>query len=198
MNRVVFTAAALLVAATVVACGGEEAGAPGGEHDMTGMSGTSGMSGMSPSPAAEAPFDALFIDSMVMHHEGAVAMAQQALEGASRPEIKNLATDIIRTQEQEVSEMRQWRDEWYADLPDTSGLEMAMGTMEIESDPQKPFDLRFIEAMISHHEGAIQMATEARDTAVHAELKTLAANIIAAQESEIAQMEQWKREWFPQ
>ncbi len=50
--------------------------------------------------------------------------------------------------------------------------------------------------MIEHHKGAIAMAKEARTKAEHAELKQLAEAIIKAQEGEVAQLEQWNREWF--
>lgn len=55
------------------------------------------------------PYDALFIDSMIMHHEGAIVMARQALEAAERPEIRQLAEAIISAQQREIDEMRAWR-----------------------------------------------------------------------------------------
>lgn len=49
----------------------------------------------------DAPFDAMFIDGMIVHHAGAIAMARQALDEAQRPEIKKLAEAIIAAQEAE-------------------------------------------------------------------------------------------------
>jgi len=142
------------------------------------------------------PFDAQFIDSMIEHHQGAIAMAQQALEQAEHPELKQMAEDIIAAQNQEIEQMTAWRQAWYQDLAPTGGMGMGMGEMEISSDESKPFDQRFIEAMISHHQGAIDMAKMALDMAEHQEIKTLADAIIAAQQAEIEQMQGWLQEWF--
>jgi uncharacterized protein (DUF305 family) len=145
-----------------------------------------------------APYDGQFIDSMIAHHQGAIAMANQALQEASRPELKTLAQTIITAQEAEVKQLQDWRTAWYPDLADTGGMEMDMGDMEVSGDTNVPFDQRFITAMIAHHEGAIAMAKDAQQKAEHSEIKTLGQNIISAQESEITQMQQWQQEWFGQ
>lgn len=143
-----------------------------------------------------APFDAQFIDSMIEHHNGAIAMAEQALTESERPEIKELAQNIITSQRQEVEQMTAWRQQWYSDLEPTGGMGMSMGEMNVSGDTSLPFDQRFIAAMIGHHDGAIQMAREALTKAEHPEIKQLAEAIIKAQESEVAQMQQWNTEWF--
>ena len=58
-------------------------------------------------------FDRAFIDGMIEHHEGAVAMAQQALQKAQRSEIKQMANDIISAQTREITTMRGWLQLWY-------------------------------------------------------------------------------------
>jgi uncharacterized protein (DUF305 family) len=148
--------------------------------------------------ASTAPFDAQFIDSMIVHHQGAVTMAQQAQREAERPELKQLADTIIKDQEAEIAQMQQWRQQWFPDLAPTRGMGMDMGTMEVANDPNKPFDQRFIEAMIPHHEGAIAMAQDAQQKAERQEIKDLAGRIITAQEAEIAQMREWQQAWFDQ
>ncbi|MFA6000843.1 MAG: DUF305 domain-containing protein, partial [Thermoleophilia bacterium] len=64
------------------------------------------------------------------------------------------------------------------------------------SEASRPFDLRFIEAMTPHHEGAITMARDAKLNAEHDKIKNLADAIIAAQEAEIEQMKNWKESWY--
>lgn len=58
------------------------------------------------------------------------------------------------------------------------------------------FDRNFIDAMIPHHQSAVKMGRQALNRAGHQEIKTMAQNIISAQEREIAQLEQWRRDWF--
>lgn len=63
--------------------------------------------------ASDSKFDLRFINAMIPHHEGAVTMAEEALKKSQRPEIKQLATEIIRDQQQEIAQMQQWRKAWY-------------------------------------------------------------------------------------
>jgi uncharacterized protein (DUF305 family) len=74
-----------------------------------------------------------------------------------------------------------------------------MDHSEMKSSPNAasaPYDLQFIDTMIAHHQGAVEMAKPAVGKANHAELKTLAQNIVADQEKEIANMKKWRDEWF--
>jgi uncharacterized protein (DUF305 family) len=152
--------------------------------------------GSTPMADSEAPYDAQFIDSMIEHHQGAIDMANQALKEATKPELKTLAQTIVTAQQGEIEHMQEWRKTWYGDLAPTAGMGMDMGNMQLSADTSKPFDQRFIEAMIAHHQGAITMAKDAQQKAEHTEIKTLAQSIITAQESEITQMQQWLKEWF--
>jgi len=145
---------------------------------------------------ASKPFDAQFIDSMIEHHQGAIDMAQKALQQAEHAELKTMAEAIIAAQNTEIEQMQEWRTAWYPDLPATGGMDMGMGDMVLSSDESLPFDQRFITAMISHHQGAIDMAKMAQQMAEHQEIKDLANAIITAQQAEIEQMQQWEQAWF--
>lgn len=144
---------------------------------------------------SDAPYDAQFIDSMIIHHQGAVDMARQVLAESQRPELGTLAENIITSQEAEIQQMQAWREAWFPDVPVTEGMGMHMGDMEISDDTSVPFDLRFLEAMISHHQGAIDMAQDALENTERPEIRELAQAIITAQEAEITQMRQWQEEW---
>ena len=56
-------------------------------------------------------------------------------------------------------------------------------------------DHEFLEMMTQHHEGAVLMAKEALKRSEHAEIKTLAENVIKAQNAEIEKMRRWEKEW---
>jgi uncharacterized protein (DUF305 family) len=87
--------------------------APAPAHTMDGA--MTGMTGMTAGLEGKrgADFDHAFIDEMIVHHEGAVAMAEAALEYAEREEVKNLAREIIEAQTREIGMMRGWMEEWF-------------------------------------------------------------------------------------
>lgn len=60
------------------------------------------------------------------------------------------------------------------------------------------FDKVFLSQMITHHEGAVVMAEAALRDANHAELKSMANDIIEAQTRETEQMKNWQRVWYGQ
>lgn len=57
------------------------------------------------------------------------------------------------------------------------------------------YDKAFIEEMIMHHQGAIDMARFSASNAKHQEVKDLSREIITAQEKEMADMKQWQSKW---
>ena len=59
------------------------------------------------------PFDRAFIDAMVRHHEGAVAMAKTELVNGTQPALRKMAQNIIAAQTKEIAQMKQWRKAWY-------------------------------------------------------------------------------------
>ena len=58
-------------------------------------------------------FDTIFLSEMIMHHEGAVEMAEAALESARHEEIKTMANAIISAQTTEIKQMQDWQKAWY-------------------------------------------------------------------------------------
>jgi uncharacterized protein (DUF305 family) len=64
------------------------------------------------------------------------------------------------------------------------------------NDPSRPYDQRFLDAMIPHHEMAVQSAQHMIADSAHPELRDLAQRIIAGQQAEIAQMQQWRSAWY--
>lgn len=162
---------------------------------------------------ADANYDLRFVDAMAMHHQSAIVMAREAQEKSKRPEIKQLASNIIKAQKQEIAQMKQWRQAWY---PQASEQPVAYGganksvvpmsakqhaTMMMSEDlgaADAQFDLRFINAMIPHHEGAVTMAKDALNKSKHSEIKQLAQDIITSQQAEIEQMQQWRKAWYNQ
>ena len=67
-----------------------------------------------------------------------------------------------------------------------------------ELENQQPFDGAFIDAMIPHHESAVEMARTANQESDNPRIRDLAGRIAEAQESEIEQMTAWREEWYPE
>lgn len=153
-----------------------------------------------------AVIDRHFIEQMTPHHEDAITMAELALEKSKRQEIRNLATDIKRTQAAEIEQMRKWYKDWFGgDVPKDSltmgRANMHMGMMGDETDIERlenvfDFNKAFIEEMIPHHQMAVMMAQMLLGGTDREEMKKLAKNIIDAQTKEINDMRSWYQTWY--
>jgi uncharacterized protein (DUF305 family) len=160
---------------------------------------------------ADDNYDLRFIDAMIPHHQGGVTMAKEAQQKSKHPELRKLADEIIKAQNQEITQMKHWRTAWYpkaGDSPisydtkmghDTKMSSEQMQSMMMKMDlgtSDREFDLRFIDAMIPHHQGALAMAKDALQKSHRYEIKNLAENIIKSQDAEIKQMKQWRKAWY--
>ena len=79
-------------------------------HDMSSMSMDDMMKALNGKTGDD--FDMAFIEQMIPHHQGAIDMAKLALENAGHQEIKDLAQDIIESQEKEIEMMEDWQTSW--------------------------------------------------------------------------------------
>ena len=75
------------------------------------------------------------------------------------------------------------------------GIEMKTMSQELMGKSGDEFDRAFISMMIEHHQDAVDMAKQAQTSAKHDEIKTLANEIITAQNREIDQMRNWQKQW---
>jgi len=57
-------------------------------------------------------FDKAFLSKMIVHHQGAINMANLAKTNAKHDEIKNMANDIVIAQTKEINQMRAWQTDW--------------------------------------------------------------------------------------
>jgi uncharacterized protein (DUF305 family) len=172
-------------------------------EDLTGVKPSRGTMKESSPDAANAPYDLQFLDTMIEHHQDAVIMAKPIVAKTDNAELKAFAAKIIADQNKEIAQMKNWRKKWFAGKPAAMNAEIpgmmdsmrGMNMKKMETAGGKLLDLRFLDMMTKHHQGAITMSNEALDKAEHAEIKTLATQIIKAQEAEIKQMQDWKTTW---
>jgi uncharacterized protein (DUF305 family) len=74
---------------------------------------------------------------------------------------------------------------------------MGGGMMGTFDDEGKPFDLQFIDKMIPHHEGALMSSEHMIANSKRPELRQLYENIQKSQSEQIEQMQEWRKEWYP-
>ncbi len=156
-------------------------------------------------------YDLRWLDAMVQHHTGALRMSEFVFNIGS-PGVGALANGIWREQAREIKAMGQWRKAWYPEAPvypvalkpggdpsTMAGLER-MSPAQIQamqmmgSTPSK--DNRvvwFLEGMIAHHGGALEMAHDARKKSSNPTVRRLAREIIVAQRAEIIELRRMLR-----
>jgi uncharacterized protein (DUF305 family) len=159
---------------------------------------------------AGANYDLRFIDSMIPHHQGALVMAQEVLEKSKRPELIKLAKGMLIEQKKEIAQMQQWRKQWYPKVSATPIMwhsemnhEMSMTDAHKQSmmmsmslgKSDAGFDVRFLNAMIPHHQGAVTMGKDLLLKSKRPQMQKLAQGIVKSQQAEIDLMTQWQKEW---
>jgi uncharacterized protein (DUF305 family) len=159
---------------------------------------------------ADANYDLRFLDSMIPHHQGALVMSQEVLAKSKRPELIKLAKGILADQKKDIAQMKLWRKQWYPKAAATPIMwhaemnhEMAMTPKHKESmmmnmslgKADAGFDLRFLNAMIPHHQGAVTMGKDVLQKSKRPEMKKFAQSIVKSQQAEIDLMNKWQKEW---
>ena len=153
-----------------------------------------GMMGNNKSASAFSGTDIMFAQMMIPHHQQAVEMSTLAETRTTNPEVLALAKQIKDAQAPEIKQMTAWIES--SGSSTDMGHDMGMGGMltdeqmtALENAQGAAFDKLYLEGMIGHHEGALQMATMIENSS-NSEAKELAANIIKSQSAEIEKMKQ--------
>lgn len=136
--------------------------------------------------------DIMFAQMMIPHHQQAVDMALLAPDRALSPEVKSLAEEILGEQDPEMQQMGRWLQE--AGAPSDMGHQMDMGGMLSEAEMTAlvsatgtEFDRLFLEGMILHHQGAIEMTSMIQGSK-NEEVRLLATSIVQSQTEQIELM----------
>jgi uncharacterized protein (DUF305 family) len=143
--------------------------------------------------------DVTFAQSMIVHHEQAIEMAELAPSRAENADVKDLAERIQAAQDPEIETMKGWLADW--DQPESAdGMDghggMGSGDGMMSEDDMSSlmdaegaeFDRMFLEMMTEHHQGAIDMSETELDEGQNKDAKDLAQEIIDAQTEEIDEM----------
>ena len=161
--------------------------------------------------------DVEFATDMIQHHAQALAMVDLTMGRDLDPEVQALAEDIRAAQAPEIESMSDWLQEWGEEVPETvrdhanAGHDMDdMDEMEghdMGDDSAMPgmmsaedmaaladagdgeFQDLWLEMMIEHHEGAVQMAEAEQADGQHEPAVELAGEIVESQTAEIEAMQ---------
>ncbi|MFN3267540.1 MAG: DUF305 domain-containing protein [Deinococcales bacterium] len=145
-------------------------------------------------------FDIYWLSQMIEHHNGAVVMAKAVLKSGQDTRVKKAARSIIADQSKEIKQMTTWLKTWYNTTPNKKQMALMQQDLEpmilaasggMAGMPMDNPDKNFLEGMIAHHQGAVDMGKLAQKKALKPELKTFAAQVIQVQSAEIRQYQAW-------
>lgn len=183
-----FAALTAVVLAFSAACGSSDKDAPLSGTDHNGA-------------------DVSFAQDMIQHHAQALAMVNLTVARPLDPDFKAFATRVRDAQGPEIETMVDWLGDWGEDVPATSndhahgdmgtmpdGMDDMPGIMSTEemdglkAAPDADFEKMWLEMMIRHHRGAIEMAEDEQKNGQFKAALDLADSIIGAQTAEIDEM----------
>ncbi len=199
--------AAALTAIALAACGSTSTPAGTADAQSPASAGTTATTPAAPSPDAASgqhnAADVAFATDMVPHHQQAVTMSQMAQKQATDPKVKSLAAEIQAAQGPEIETMTGWLTAWGQPVPTSGGHDMSkmggagMDGMMTDEQMQQlsaasgtAFDRMWLQGMVAHHKGAVEMSNVELRDGENADAKKLAQQIIDAQKQEITVMEQ--------
>ena len=148
-----------------------------------------------------AEFEQSFLQQMIQHHRSGIEMAKLANNQTKRPELRDFATKMISSQQEEIAKMSRWLKSWYNASPKAvanpaANKEMKMHMSMLNGKRDADFDKVFLTMMPEHHHAAVEMCEQAEKKAAHSELKEFAAKMAKDQQDEMRQMKDWAQSWF--
>jgi uncharacterized protein (DUF305 family) len=185
-------AAAAATAAMLSAC----STATDTKSDSAASSAAGSASASAQNGAAHNSEDVMFAQMMIPHHQQAVELGAMVPQHTNNADLIKLAGEIMKQQQPEINIMKTQLVQWGVNPDDPTGMHAGhMSGMVDEATLAKlktlqgaEFDKLWLQSMISHHQGAIDMAQTEVSKGGNADMMALARDIITAQQTEIDQM----------
>lgn len=141
--------------------------------------------------AADRTFDLRYINAMIAHHRGAMLLAEQLKENTERPEMKSLAEMILKEEPAAIDELYAFKKDWYGDSKKVKDpLVAKLGSFDDK------FDLRFLNALIAHHEEGILMTKETRLKSSRLEILNNVDAVEGFLSSSLKDLKQIRSDWY--
>ncbi|MDQ0794244.1 DUF305 domain-containing protein [Streptomyces sp. B1I3] len=195
IRRTALVAAAGAASLLLAACGSSDGASAG--HDGHSSSSPASASA-SVSQGQHNAADVAFAKGMIPHHRQAVEMADLTPSRAESAEVKELAGEIKKAQYPEIKTLSGWLTSWGETVPAEGAMDHSMhdmGGMMTAEDMDSltkasgpAFDTAFMEVMIKHHEGAVEMARTEKADGSFPDATKMADAIITSQTAEISRM----------
>ncbi len=140
---------------------------------------------------ADRNLDLRFVNGMIAHHQSAIYMSEQAIRNSQRGEIKDLSDLIIKIDREGIERLYAWKKRWY------NNSEKIVKFQKVNlGSADEQFDLRFLNAMIIHHEEAIIVAKEVMTKSYRSEVLNEANSVITLLLNNTKQLKQWREVWY--
>jgi uncharacterized protein (DUF305 family) len=157
--------------------------------------------------------DVDFATDMIQHHAQALVMVDMTMGRDLDPEMVELTEEIRAAQAPEIEQMADWLEDWDQPVPETSrdhanahaddhggddgaqmdadmpGMMSAEEMDALENASGEEFRTMWLEMMIEHHQGAVEMAETVVEEGQNGEVRALAEDIVRTQSDEISTMQ---------
>lgn len=133
--------------------------------------------------------DRIFVSAMVPHHQLGVQLLDNAVSRVDDVRLRRLVFKMSSYHESELHDLEKRRDKWnVTDSTRFPGWVSPDDLDELDALSGPAYDLRWLDLMIAHHEGAVTVADAEDSEGTDALLRTLARRISVAQREEIVKM----------
>ena len=192
--RTTLAATAILGSVVLAGCSDSSSGTPGTGSSSSAMPSMGASSPAAPSASSTATFndaDVKFAQMMTPHHQQAVEMSTMILaKKGVDADVTKLAEQIKAAQEPEITTMQGWLTEW--GQPTMGAMAMG-GSGEMSQADMDALDKAdgatgqklYLQGMVKHHQGAIQMAKDEVASGKNPDAIALAKSIVSSQQEEI-------------
>lgn len=134
--------------------------------------------------------DLRYVNAMIAHHRGAMLLAEQAKK-SKRPEVQTLATAILAGEPTAIAELYAWKKSWFNDSRKVLDPVVAnIGTYD------EKFDLRFLNALIAHHQNGIVMTKDVRLKSSRTEVLNNADAVETFLNGGLDMLKGWRKDWY--
>jgi len=140
---------------------------------------------------ADRTFDLRYLNAMIAHHRGAMILAEQIKEKTQRAEIKDLAEKILADEPAAIEELYTWKKDWFGD--DRKVQDPIVSNL---GPADEKVDLRFLNALIFHHEEGVLMTKETRVKSSRAEILNNADAVEIFLKNGIESLSELRKNWY--